>query len=321
MTSHDAFEAEPAAARVVAALRPQASAERAVAEKAYLKSDLAFLGVGVPAVRAAVTDAARSYGALGRDAVLAWARALWREAVHERRTAAIEILRRYVAVLEPGDLPQLEAWIRESRSWAYVDPLAGDVAGAIVLRHAPAWTLIDGWATDPDFWIRRSALLTLLPGIRRGQPDHDRFERYARPMLAEKEFFVRKAIGWVLRETAKKDPAYVAAWTRAHLDQMSGVTFREAIRRLPEPDATSLAGAWSGRSKSKAERAGLPAQAAPDRHRASAAPMGVHGGPCTKGQISSAIHRQSAVADSSPRRAKSPRLIRCRMTYDRGICT
>src|ERR1700734_3865295 len=100
MTSQDTFDAETAAERVVATLRPLASAERAVAEKAYLKSDLAFLGVGVPAVRAAVTDAARGYGNLGRDTVLAWARALWREPVHERRSAAIELLRRYVAVLE-----------------------------------------------------------------------------------------------------------------------------------------------------------------------------------------------------------------------------
>jgi 3-methyladenine DNA glycosylase AlkD len=59
-------------------------------------------------------------------------------------------------------------------------------------------------------------------------------------MLTEKEFFIRKAIGWVLRETAKKDPAYVAAWTRRHLDQMSGVTFREAVRRLPAEQAARL---------------------------------------------------------------------------------
>ena len=59
-------------------------------------------------------------------------------------------------------------------------------------------------------------------------------------MLAEKEFFIRKAIGWVLRETAKKDPVYVAAWTRSHLDQMSGVTFREAVRRLPAGQAALL---------------------------------------------------------------------------------
>ena len=59
-------------------------------------------------------------------------------------------------------------------------------------------------------------------------------------MLTEKEFFIRKAIGWVLREAAKKDPAYVAAWTRRHLDQMSGVTFREAVRRLPAEQAARL---------------------------------------------------------------------------------
>ena len=57
------------------------------------------------------------------------------------------------------------------------------------------------------------------------------------------------------------------------------------------------------------------------RHLASAAPVGVHGGPWTNGQISSAMQRQSAVAYSSPRSANRPRLIRCRITYDRGICT
>jgi len=134
----------------------------------------------------------------------------------------------------------VEAWIREAHGWAYVDPLAGGIAGLIALRHPDAWPVIDAWAVDEDFWVRRSALLTLLPGIRRGQPDHARFERYATPMLAEKEFFIRKAIGWVLRETARKDPAYVAGWTRAHLGQMSGVTFREAVRRLPEADAARL---------------------------------------------------------------------------------
>jgi 3-methyladenine DNA glycosylase AlkD len=134
----------------------------------------------------------------------------------------------------------VEAWIREAHGWAYVDPLAGDIAGPVALRHPRAWPLIDAWATDEDFWIRRSALLTLLPGIRHGRPDRARFERYATPMLAEKEFFVRKAIGWVLREMSKKDPAYVASWTQLHLDVMSGVTFTEAVRRLPPEQAAPL---------------------------------------------------------------------------------
>ena len=235
-----AFDAETAARQVAAALLPLADAGRAGQAKRYLKSDLEFLGVGVPAIRSAVSDVARTHRELDRDGVLAWARALWREPVHERRTAAIEVLRWYTRRLLPADLALVEAWVREAHGWAYVDPLAGDIAGPIALVHPDAWPLIDEWAADEDFWIRRSALLTLLPGIRRGGLDHERFERYATPMLAEKKFFIRKATGWVLRETAKKDPAYVAAWTRSHLDQMSGVTFREAVRRLPADQAALL---------------------------------------------------------------------------------
>jgi 3-methyladenine DNA glycosylase AlkD len=238
--STPAFDAEAAAAEVMAAMLPLADAERAGQARRYLKSDLDFLGVGVPGIRSAVTGTARSRPDPGRDGALAWARALWREPVHERRTAAIEVLRLFAGSLETADLALVEAWIREAHGWAYVDPLAGDIAGLIALRHPRAWPLIDAWAADGDFWIRRSALLTLLPGIRRGQPDRERFERYATPMLAEKEFFIRKAIGWVLRELSKKDPAYVAAWTRSHLDLMSGVTFAEAVRRLPPEQAAPL---------------------------------------------------------------------------------
>lgn len=77
-------------------------------------------------------------------------------------------------------------------------------------------------AGDEDFWIRRSAILALLPGVRAGRPDLARFTRYAEPMLTETEFFIRKAIGWVLREISRRDPVWVAFWTEQHLSGMSG---------------------------------------------------------------------------------------------------
>lgn len=168
--AESAFDAEAAAARVAEAMLPLADAARAVQEKRYLKSDLDFLGVAVPGIRRVVTGTARPHPGLPREAVLAWARALWREPVHERRIAAIEVLRRYVTDLEAADLALVESWVREAHGWAYVDPLAGDIAGRIALRHPDAWPLIDEWATDEDFWVRRSALLALLPRIRAGCP-------------------------------------------------------------------------------------------------------------------------------------------------------
>lgn len=237
---NEAFDPDEAARALTAALRPLGTADRAAREKRYLKSDLDFLGVTVPDTRRTVKAAARRYPDLDREDTLAWALALWREPVHEARMAAVEVLTLGVRRLGPQDLGTVGQLIREARTWALVDFLACNVAGAIALRQSSAWASVDAWASDRDFWVRRSALLALLPGIRSGRPDLARFTRYAEPMLTEQEFFIRKAIGWVLREIARRDPAWVADWTERHNSLLSGVTFREAVRRLPAGDAERL---------------------------------------------------------------------------------
>jgi len=234
------FDADTAALTVDGLLRPLGTRERAAQEKRYLKSDLEFIGVTVPDLRRAGKEAVKGYPGLDQQAAVAWAAALWREPVFERRAAAVEILRIAGRQLRGSDLAAVETLIRDARTWALVDSLAGDVAGGIALRDPSSWPRIDAWATDEDFWVRRSALLALLPGIRAGQPDLGRLERYAASMLAEKEFFIRKAIGWVLREVSKRDPQWVADWTARHATVISGVTFREAVRRLPPEEAARL---------------------------------------------------------------------------------
>jgi 3-methyladenine DNA glycosylase AlkD len=236
----DGFDPEGAALAVTDALRAVGTADRAAQEKRYLKSELEFFGVTVPAMRRVVRAAVRGYPGLDQTAMVAWAVALWRAPVHERRMAAVEILTLAAPRLGAGDLATVERLLRESGTWALVDGLAVNVAGEIALVDPRSWPIIDGWAVDSDFWVRRSALLALLLGIRTGQPDLPRFARYAEPLLAEREFFIRKAIGWVLREISKRDPAWVASWAERHLAEMSGVTFREAVRRLPAGDAERL---------------------------------------------------------------------------------
>ena len=240
----DGFDPDAAAATLTEALRPFGSTARAAQEKRYLKSDLEFIGVAVPDIRRVVKAAVRDHLAadgkrgvrLDRETAVAWALALWHEPVHERRAAAIEILLLAVKSLAAADLKTVERLIRDARTWAYVDALSGNIAGVVALRDASSWERVDAWASDADFWVRRSALLALLPGIRAGRPDLPRFVRYSDPMLAEREFFIRKAIGWVLREVSRKDPQWVATWTEDHLAGISGVTFREAVRHLP-PEA------------------------------------------------------------------------------------
>jgi 3-methyladenine DNA glycosylase AlkD len=232
-----------AAARIDQLLAEQADPERAPKERAYLKSDLAHLGVPVAGVRRAVGTALREDERLaGHDATVALAELLWRPRRHERRLAAVELLVARVADLGTDDLPLLERLLRESRTWAFVDPLAGTVVGALVLRDRSdhgddvlAQTL-ERWSVDEDFWLRRSALLSQLPLLTQATTSADDFATFARwadAMLDEKEFFIRKAIGWVLRETSKRRPELVVAYLAPRVDRLSGVTWREAVRRLP----------------------------------------------------------------------------------------
>jgi 3-methyladenine DNA glycosylase AlkD len=239
------FDADAAAGALARTLRSLGTPERAAQEKRYLKSDLEFFGVTVPDMRRAVKAAVREQaggpaGRLGRQPAVAWAVALWGVPVHERRAAAVEILQLAGPQLAAADLAVVEQLIRESRTWAYVDGLAGNVAGGIALRDPASWPRIDQWAGDGNFWVRRAALLALLPGIRAGRPDLERFTRYAEPLLPEKEFFIRKATGWVLREISRRDPRWVAQWTGDRVSALSGVTFREAVRHLPPADRDRL---------------------------------------------------------------------------------
>src|SRR5690606_15325688 len=107
-------------------------------------------------------------------------------------------------LLTSEDLPLLERLLRESRTWALVDVLAPSVVGPVVGRHPEAYGTLERWSRDPDFWLRRAALLAYLLPMRRAEPVFDEFTALADPLLEDEEFFVRKAIGWVLRERTKK---------------------------------------------------------------------------------------------------------------------
>lgn len=221
------------AARIHTELRGVGTPDRAVNEKKYLKSDLEFLGATMPDIKRATKAIARDHPGLSRTDLLALVRRLWRPGIFELRMAAVSILERYEALLSPTDLKLIERLLRQSKTWALVDPLAASVVGRMAERDSSVAGTLDRWATDSDFWIRRSALLALMKPLRAGEGDFDRFGRYADAMLEETEFFVRKAIGWVLRETAKTQPDLVASWVGRRTHRMSGVTIREAIKWLP----------------------------------------------------------------------------------------
>ena len=219
------------AVHIETGLRARARPERAAGEKAYLKSSLEHYGTSVPAVRAAVLEVIRPLR-LGHDEVIALAEALWATPVHEHRQAAVEVLEFHVDDLRAADIVVLERLLRESRTWALSDSLAASVVGPLVEREPSLVATLDRWSTDEDFWLRRAAMLALLLALRRGEGDFELFGRYADAMLDDKEFFIRKAIGWALRSYAYTDADWVRRFVDQHRESLSGLSIREATKHL-----------------------------------------------------------------------------------------
>lgn len=228
------------ARRIEARLRREGDPIRAEGAKRYLKSKLEFIGVPTTPFRRTIKGELKASPPFDRATLLALVSRLWANEVFELRAAAVELLDISSALLLPQDLEVVERLIRASHTWALVDTLAAHVACRLVERFPELVSTLDRWPCDPDFWIRRAAMLALLAPLRRGAGDFERFSRYADAMLQEKEFFIRKAIGWVLREVSKKRPALVAEWLAPRAHRASGVTMREALKYLPPESRRAL---------------------------------------------------------------------------------
>jgi 3-methyladenine DNA glycosylase AlkD len=232
----------PAAARAFFRKRFMAvgTPARATQDQAYLKSDLRFYGTSVPDIRKAGADFARAHPDLTRTELRAIVSALYATDWYDLRSAAIALLGRYGRQLRASDLPWLAGLVRSSDTWAHVDWLAADIIGGVVERYPASLRRLPIWAKDESFWVRRTALLAQLRVLSRGEGDFELFARLAGGMLEEREFFIRKAIGWILREVSKKRPELVHRFLRQHRHEVSGLTLREGAKYLPARMRTSL---------------------------------------------------------------------------------
>lgn len=230
-----------------ARLRAAGTAARAAGERRYLKSTLTHLGVSLPDTRRIVGAFLDDHAGMDTSARLALVPALWDRRVYELRQAAVTLLERSRDDLDAGALYLLERLIRDAHTWALVDPLAINVTGTIALADPRVWTRTDRWIADDDRWLRRAAVIAHLPAVRADRAAFARFAAHADAVLDEREFFIRKAVGWVLREAGRRHPDLVVAWLEPRIDRASGVTVREAVKYLAADDRDRLLDAYRRR--------------------------------------------------------------------------
>jgi 3-methyladenine DNA glycosylase AlkD len=198
---------------------------------AYLKTDMPFYGAQkparVPIVRAAVRGFPPERRADYRDAVLA----LWSLPHREERYVAIEYATAFPRYITLSSLPLYRKLIVDGAWWDLVDTIAVHLVGHVLAhQRAAATATVAGWIDDPDLWLRRTAIICQI-GRKEATDTELLFDACSRRM-DEQEFFIRKAIGWALREYAKTDPDAVITFVREHRDRLSGLSFREATKHL-----------------------------------------------------------------------------------------
>jgi 3-methyladenine DNA glycosylase AlkD len=215
-------------------LRAVGDEERAIGAKAYLKSDLEFIGVAAKPLRAVARAFLARHPEIDRALLIDLVQALWRPPVYEFKAVAVALLERRTRDLVTDDLGLVEELLRRSHTWALVDWFCTKVAAPLVGNDpAASRAYLESWSSDEDFWLRRASMLAQLPALRSGGGDFELFASFASRMVGEKEFFIRKAIGWVLRDVSKKRPDLAFAFLSDHIREVSGLTLREGSKYLP----------------------------------------------------------------------------------------
>ncbi|WP_433057988.1 DNA alkylation repair protein [Dactylosporangium sp. CS-033363] len=198
--------------------------------RAYMRDRFAFLGITSVPRRALTRDVLRDAPRPTEAELAATARACWGLAEREYQYFACDCLVKHARLLTPASMPLLHDLITTKSWWDTVDALASNVVGPIVRAFPAERATMDAWtAPGTDLWLVRTAILHQLKY--RDQTDRNRLFDYCEAWAGERDFFIRKGIGWALREYAKTDPAGVRSFVDTH-PGLSPLSVREALKNL-----------------------------------------------------------------------------------------
>ncbi|MEU5143403.1 DNA alkylation repair protein [Streptomyces sp. NPDC021139] len=207
-----------------------ADPERAAGMRAYMKDVAPFLGLTSPARRSLSRTVLADVPRPDESDCVAVALRCWRLPEREYHYFAVDYLRRYVTHCSSGFLPVTRYLLTTVPWWDTVDLLAAHVVGGLVAADRGLTADMDAWIEDEDRWLVRAALLHQLRYKER--TDTDRLFGYCLRRSGHGDFFVRKAVGWCLREYAKTDPDAVRTFVAEHRTRLAPLSAREALRTI-----------------------------------------------------------------------------------------
>ena len=206
-----------------------ADPEKAIPMASYMKTEMPFYGIQKSDRVHVNRELKKKYPPKNRRQYHFVIRALWKLPHREEKYTAIEYAKQSDEYISMESLSLFELMIRQGRWWDLVDDIAIKLVGRILYKdRLKMKPVLDRWVLDEEMWIRRSALISQI--LHKDQTDEDQLFRYCQKLMDEKEFFIRKAIGWALRDYSKTNEDSVRKFLSKNREQLSGLSFREASK-------------------------------------------------------------------------------------------
>lgn len=218
---------------IKADLAAVANPERAVAQQAYMKSSMPCLGVPMPVIRRIAKERTKEFPPRDLSQLIATASELWRSAGYrEHRYADSQVIDTPLTrrLRSPEMLTMLEEFIVTGDWWDHVDETSKPVGDLLVRFPDAVRPVVRSWITSENRWLRRVAIICQLG--RRADTDLDLLTEAIDRNATDADFFIRKAIGWALREYARTDADWVRRFVAERNAILSGLTTREALKHL-----------------------------------------------------------------------------------------
>ena len=217
-------------------LMRSADKEHAAFHKNYQKSSKEFYGLRAKQITEITNTIFPKKPKLPKEEAKLLVSQLWASDWFEEQASALILLERIQNDLAPSDLPYLKHIISQCEGWAMLDWIATRMLGTLAMNYPEViYPKVRAWTISKHLWTRRAAILIhVLPARKKMLHAEYALPAFAE-LLHEKEFFIRKAIGWTLREISKHYPEVTFEFLREHQQITSGLTFREGARRLPIP--------------------------------------------------------------------------------------
>lgn len=215
-------------------LKMQSKPDRKEKIAGYLKtSSLEFMGVELPVIHKIVKSNIKG---MNLDDIPELMDELWVIETFETRLAAIDVMKEYV---KKGSIDismkKANLWVDDADTWAITDPLCSPPIGSMIIRDSNVETILESWQSSDNFWRRRCSFLPYLHLAHKTQykPEYAKIIlKVVTPHISDTEFFVGKAVGWVLRELSKREPELVRKYFDENHERMTKLVVREGSKKI-----------------------------------------------------------------------------------------